>query len=104
MILELHRIATYQAIENNAVSGQFRQDRNLYYGLQWRNSSSTAALSKFASINAGLCDFANTNHNGEQAIFIHPVIKAIMLHFLLGIFILSVMAMEQREHYFIGLC
>lgn len=31
-----------------------------------------------------LCDFANTNHNGIDAEFIHPVIKAMILHFLVG--------------------
>jgi Fic family protein len=31
-----------------------------------------------------VCDFANTQHLGEEEIFIHPIIKAIMLHFMIG--------------------
>ncbi|MFU2135699.1 Fic family protein [Gallibacterium anatis] len=85
MILELHRIATYQAIENNAVSGQFRQDNETYItDYNGETVHQPPLYQNLPSLMQDFCDFANTNHNGEQAIFIHPVIKAIMLHFLIG--------------------
>ncbi|HHH20155.1 MAG TPA: Fic family protein, partial [Campylobacterales bacterium] len=32
-----------------------------------------------------ICDFANTHHTGEnETIFIHPIIKGIILHFMMG--------------------
>ena len=86
VILELHEIATYEAIENQAVSGEIRKDNNVvvadFYGEQafhppnWETIP--ARLHK-------LCEFANANHDASNSNnFIHPIIKAIILHFMLG--------------------
>ena len=86
LILSLHRIATEEAIENQAVSGAFRQtddihiadyDRNLVY--------QPPKCSEVSQLMETLCRFANTDHDGiENPLFIHPVVKAVMLHFLTG--------------------
>jgi fic family protein len=86
LILSLHRIATEEAIENQAVSGAFRQtddihiadyDRNLVY--------QPPKCSEVPQLMETLCRFANTDHDGiENPLFIHPVVKAVMLHFLTG--------------------
>ena len=86
LILSLHRIATEEAIENQAVSGAFRQtddihvadsDKNLVY--------QPPKCSEVPRLMETLCRFANTDHDGiENPLFIHPVVKAVMLHFLTG--------------------
>lgn len=85
MILKLHRLATNNAIENNAISGEFRQDDQIcivdYDGNQLHQPPE---YQKLPTLMQAFCDFANTSHNGEDGIFIHPVIKAIILHFLVG--------------------
>nr|WP_197504125.1 Fic family protein [Gallibacterium salpingitidis] len=85
MILKLRRIATNDAIENNAVSGAFRQDNQICivdYGGDIIHQP--PEYEKLPELMQSFCDFVNTNHNDKEANFIHPVIKAIILHFLIG--------------------
>lgn len=86
LILSLHRTATENAIDNQAVSGAFRQsdDVNVEDGKNniIHRPPSYVDLEKLM---AALCDFANTPHDGfEQREFIHPIVKAILLHFFIG--------------------
>jgi Fic family protein len=85
-ILELHEIATYQAIENNAATGELRQHdniviTNLYNDNPFYPPSANTLLSRLTH----LCDFANTDHSDKDPNnFIHPIVKAIILHFMIG--------------------
>jgi len=85
-ILELHKIATFKAIENNAISGQLRQKNDIYVGDEYNESFYQPPPSE--SLNErleSLCAFANECHSRKDADnFIHPVIKAIILHFMMG--------------------
>lgn len=85
MILSMHRIATNNAIENNAISGQFRKDDDIcimdYNGNTLHQPPPHTELFELIQ---SLCDFANTSHSGENGDFIHPVVKAIIIHFLIG--------------------
>ena len=85
-ILELHKIVTFKAIENNATPGQLRQKDDIYVGNEYNESFYQPPLSQ--SIEGrleNLCAFANRCHSRENADrFIHPVIKAIILHFMIG--------------------
>ncbi|MFZ7143502.1 Fic family protein [Avibacterium avium] len=85
MILAMHRIATNNAIENNAISGQFRTSDDIcimdYDGNTIHQPPSYAELPDLIQ---ALCDFTNTSHSGEEGEFIHPVVKAIIIHFLIG--------------------
>lgn len=61
---------------------------------RWHHALFPQGLSGMYDINLGVlrddanglmqtyCDFANTDHQGDD--FIHPIVKAIVLHFLLG--------------------
>ena len=85
-ILELHEIATYKAIENQAASGAIRKDNNVvvadFYGEQAFHPPDWETLLPRLQ---KLCAFANTSHNESNLNnFIHPIIKAIILHFMLG--------------------
>lgn len=85
MILEFHRIATHNAIENHAISGAFRHDNEIYIADYDGNKvHQPPNFEQLPCLMQSVCDFANTNHNGENAPFIHPVVKAIILHFLIG--------------------
>lgn len=85
-ILEFHRIATRGSTENNVVPGEFRQDNDIYVeddrGEIVHQPPSYENIPKRLQ---GLCNFANEDHSGEDGNdFIAPVIKAIILHFMLG--------------------
>jgi Fic family protein len=86
MILELHKIATFKAIDNHAIPGQLRKDDNIYVGDSYQESFYHPPASD--SLNErleNLCVFANECHSREDADnFIHPIIKAIILHFMIG--------------------
>lgn len=83
-ILELHAIATHKAIENQAKSGEFRQDNNVVvadiYGEQAFHPPDWETIPLRLN---HLCDFANASHDDSDS-FIHPIIKAIILHFMVG--------------------
>ncbi len=85
-ILELHEIATYRAIENNATAGELRQNDNIVItNLYNENPFYPPAASTLLSRLNDLCDFANTDHSDQDPNnFIHPIIKAIILHFMIG--------------------
>ena len=85
-ILELHEIATHQAIENNAVAGELRQHDNIIitnsYG---ENPFYPPVAGTLVTRLNHLCDFANTDHSdNDPNNFIHPIVKAIILHFMIG--------------------
>jgi Fic family protein len=86
LILDLHSIATDDAIENQAVPGELRQDNNIFISDLYNEIAHQPP--HWESIEARLnelCEFANTNHDGLNSNnFIHPIIKAVILHFMLG--------------------
>ncbi|MEM8719069.1 MAG: Fic family protein [Cyanobacteria bacterium P01_G01_bin.39] len=86
MILELHKIATLNAIENQATPGYFRQNDDIFVGDQFNESYyQPPASSSLPERLENLCAFANQCHNREDSDnFIHPLIKAIILHFMIG--------------------
>ena len=86
MILNLHEIATFKAIENQAFPGKLRTNDNTYVGNSYEENFYQPPASQ--SLNErleNLCNFANECHSREDADnFIHPIIKAIILHFMIG--------------------
>ncbi|KUI97794.1 Fic family protein [Vibrio sp. MEBiC08052] len=86
MILALHKIATFKAIDNDAVSGQLREDdnitvANIYNEVAHEPPCHTTLIDRLNE----LCDFANDRHDQQgSANFMHPMIKAIILHFMIG--------------------
>lgn len=86
LILEFHRIATQHTNENNVIPGEFRQSNDIYVeddrgDIAHKPPCYTTLPERLQK----LCDFANEDHNGlSGGLFIPPVIKAIILHFMLG--------------------
>lgn len=86
LILELHEIATFNAIDNDAIAGEFRQDDNITVSDLYNEIAHTPPSYKSLKdrINS-LCEFANLKHDGQDSdTFIHPIVKAIILHFMLS--------------------
>ena len=83
-ILELHKIATYKAIDNAAISGHLRQNNNIIVtDLYGENVFCPPKSHIIKSRLNNLCDFANQDHS-QGSNFIHPIIKAIILHFMIA--------------------
>lgn len=86
LILEFHRIATIGTTENNVVPGEFREDNDIY--IEDGDGNIAHQPPHFNLINERLqklCDFANAEHTGLNGCdFVHPIIKAIILHFMMG--------------------
>ena len=84
LILELHHIATHDAIENKAVPGEIRKDNNIFiadlYGETIFHPPDWETITTRLN---NLCDFANSDYSQGND-FIHPIIKAIILHFMIA--------------------
>lgn len=86
IILELHLVATDKAIDNNAVAGEFRKDNSVSVMNGDNEIAHTPPCYKELKQRLqDLCDFANDCHDGNGSNeFIHPIIKAVILHFMIG--------------------
>jgi Fic family protein len=86
LILELHEIATYKSIENNALSGELRQLDNIFISdLYNENTFYPPVAETLQTRLTNLCDFANIDHSKDDLNnFIHPIVKAIIIHFMIG--------------------
>lgn len=85
-ILELHEIATHEAIENDAVAGAFRNDNEITVKDAYQEIAHLPPC--HSTINDRmelLCKFANNKDDDfNSELFIHPIVKAIILHFMIG--------------------
>jgi Fic family protein len=84
LILELHQIATYNAIENQAIPGALRVDNNIFISsLDDEQIFQPPNWQTIETRLKNLCDFANDDR-ADQHNFIHPIVKAIILHFMIA--------------------
>jgi len=86
MILNLHKIATNETHDNDNVAGELRTTNDIVIMDMDDNILHQPPLfSELPQRLQELCSFANAKHTGENdSIFIHPVVKAIILHFMIG--------------------
>lgn len=86
LILDLHSIATYNAIDNNAVSGELRTDNNITISNIYNEVAHEPPCHESLKDRLNtLCLFANECSDGSHSDnFIHPLVKAIILHFMIG--------------------
>lgn len=86
LIRRFHEEATRGIQEDHALPGEIRKDNEIF--VIDRNSEIAhqppdhkLLIDRLEAI----CDFANTDHNGHDGVlFIHPAVKAIILHFMIG--------------------
>jgi Fic family protein len=85
LILELHEIATNGAIDNDAEPGVFRDSDDVVVKFGGETVFTPPLAESVPERVAALCHFAETDHaNADSNEFIHPVVKAIILHFMMG--------------------
>lgn len=83
MILRLHEIATQGSNENGVIPGQTRTNDDIFIGdIDGNNIYQPPKYDEVLSRLEQLCLFANESH--KETSFIHPVVKAIILHFMIG--------------------
>jgi len=87
MILEFHKIATKETSNNGVIPGELRADNEIVItdGIDGNIVHQPPSYTELKDRLNVVCDFANTQHTGEDGtVFIHPIIKGIILHFMIG--------------------
>ncbi len=81
LLLEIHKRITEKTLANPEDEGSFRKDNNIYVvdGITGEVAHNPPSFKQIRAIIEHLCDFANSD-----AVFIHPIIKAIILHFMIS--------------------
>lgn len=85
LILELHKIVTDQTLENAEAAGRLQtsdDDRVRVYDAENKILHTPPPAHQLPDRMKVLCEFANEEHTDST--FIHPIIKAILLHFWIG--------------------
>ena len=83
LIYELHAVLTKDTLENPDAVGRLRESDDIYVGDE-RDATILHDPPKASELKKrieSICKFANATHDD---IFLHPVIRAIILHFLLA--------------------
>lgn len=85
IMLEFHRVATEGLSENDNVPGEFRSTNDIYIGSDDNPLFYPPDHTLLEQRLEAICQFANDKHDGEDGSkFVPPMIKAIILHFLMG--------------------
>lgn len=84
LIHEIHRSMAYKTMDDEAEEGRFRraEDDVKVIDEEGKVLYTPPDASKIQPMIETLCRFANTDHEDED--FIHPVVKAIIIHFWLA--------------------
>ena len=86
IVFELHRIITWQTLDKPERAGQFRTDEDDIHvvdGATGETLHTPPPAAELTSRLQALCDFANDETQGGAG-FLHPVVRAIGLHFMLA--------------------
>jgi len=84
-LLTVHRLMTDQTLDNAEEAGQFRQHDNIHVvdAIDGEIIHTPPASSSIPAFAAELCQFFNDE---SPDYFLHPVVKASIIHFLIGYF------------------
>jgi Fic family protein len=84
-ILETHRIVTENSIDRAAV-GRFRETDDIVVADPVTSTihHTPPGHAEIPAMIEELCRFANADDEGDAGGFIHPIVKGIVLHFLIG--------------------
>ncbi len=89
-IKELHKVVTHHTLEKTEYEGQFRDnnDINVYYISEEKHGEIVKQLihtppdyKKIKDFMEEFCNFAN---NEQRGYYLHPIVKAIALHYMIG--------------------
>lgn len=84
LILRLHEIMTENTLDTPDDAGRFRTSNDIVVqnGIDGEVIHTPPDYTEIPGFINSLCEFANTDRNGGK--FLHPIIKAITIHFLLA--------------------
>lgn len=82
-LLYIHRLISNNTLENKEEEGAFRKSNDIYVvnHIESEVVHTPPDYKEIPELINGICDFFN---NDSSAYFIHPVIKGVILHFLIG--------------------
>ncbi|MCW8971977.1 MAG: Fic family protein [Gammaproteobacteria bacterium] len=84
-VLELHRIVTHDTLDDPSAAGRFRRPDERISVMDATHTTTLHTPPAAQSLERRLerlCDFANQDEKATP--FVHPVIRAILIHFMLG--------------------
>lgn len=87
MIFELQRIVTEKTLDDDLIAGRLRTDQDDIHVVDNTSQEVLHTPPKADELSERiqkLCDFANSSEDDDNQVFLHPVIKAIVLHFMLA--------------------
>lgn len=86
LIRRFHGEATRSIEEHNSCPGEIRSNDDIFVmGRDSEIAHKPPAAARLPERLEALCLFANQNHDGHEGrVFIHPAVKAIILHFMIG--------------------
>lgn len=81
LVLEIHRQITEKTLDNSSDEGHFRTDNDIFVvnGITGEVAHESPSYTVIPETIEQLCEFAN-----EDKTFIHPVLKAIIIHFIIS--------------------
>ena len=81
----IHRYISNKTLDDHNDEGQFRTDNNIYVmnSMTGEVAHTPPDVSELENLLEGLCKFAN---NDDSDPFVHPIIKGIIIHFMLAYF------------------
>lgn len=81
LVLEIHRQITEKTLDNSSNEGHFRTDNDIFVvnGITGEVAHEPPSYTVIPETIEQLCEFAN-----EDKTFIHPVLKAIIIHFIIS--------------------
>lgn len=81
LLLEIHRQITEKTLDNSSDEGRFRSDNNIYVvnGITGEVAHEPPSYTMIPETINQICEFANVDGS-----FIHPIIKAIIIHFMIS--------------------
>lgn len=84
IVMRLHEIMTENTLDNPADAGHFRTNNDIVVAdsISGEVVHTPPDYSDLPGFMESLCAFANTNKSGNN--FLHPIIKAIFIHFLVA--------------------
>lgn len=82
-LLDIHRAISTKTLDNSADEGVFRKNDDIFVidGITGHVAHTPPSYTEIDSMIQDLCEFANNDNSSN---FIHPIIKGIIIHFVLA--------------------
>lgn len=87
MVFELQRIVTDKTLDDEDMSGRLRDGDDEIHVVDNKSQEilhTPPPANELETRLQRLCDFANSANDEDDGVFLHPVLKAIILHFMLA--------------------